>query len=1214
MMKMSDLRKFVSFVVVVFFIFVNIFSTYSLYFSRSNDSTTVNPTNNDNLKFFKPPIANAQSADFNPQFSLSLNASSYPHPLTTTDHYYEGFARIGEIQGRVIAVGYGKIFGYNSSSNNWIVLAEYSSCDQGATGFQRNNMAVEIVADKVVILRNGRYVGQNRPICDDDQFSFYLQVFTFGSDGSVINSDTKVVWRFHDGVAPTVVSAVSRDKVYFLMRYGHSDPSAEGERVGNQMVLFSYNYQSANSSILTVGTPYPSVSYICIGHNTTKPSSPNTGWVQGVDAGFLSGLTQSFQTSTNKVRGQDCSKLRAIIAGRNAPYLYAFIDAGHFYQFVRIGNTYNDWTDGNQRIIRSFGGFFDQPVNSFPDIGDGGFGLTILDQHTGSDGRVRFAIGSLIQNPECTQNRGEQLVRMQIAGFNINQSDGGIANYGVHTIGGSDHPTACNRNDNTGVMMNGGSFTEIRDGNKLKILFGHTFCRGQKITPTLNGLYQHTKLSCFAQPGYDNRINRLLQLDLINDNGAWRVSNNWYNPHTLQQGGTIIFQQSGIGVDVPVDTIYYSSSLRTLFAANDNTQRIPHFVAPNPVDKRGIWIYRYPSVPPTTPPTTPPTQTPTPSPPPPQNTCTNLRMSSNSISPESPRVSITFSGITSNRYGNAQIDLLHPINDAVVIASTSGQAVTSPINSVNYSYTFTREFDYRSFASSHPDLIQGRINSLRVRVKIPGISTYASPPCQTNLSLTPYSNPRVVQGSFRVESCSFPVGSNAFDLRFRIDAAASNAPNASVNKIAIALFPGGSNHPYSSNILPFDSATGLPLTNSLPWPYILIASDQSFQQVVSGVSVHSVGSNFGRTSSLYFTVRFDPGSFDHNTVESLNQFLNQRNFFYVAYVRDSTGRVIDTSAQSNWKGVLSISNNSFYDYCVNTGLKVSTSGGDFGAYTSSNPRVHIGTQNYFVNMNIGRQPFLSDYVIEGRMNCNNTQSASMATWCYQRFNSSGGLNISQFDFLQNIPENEIKRISVGGASYNLNLSSIESQYRAVVLQSMSTSQLPINVFVTDDDRNDRYLIVICQTSSSCNLTINSIGNVTSFSQSQVHGGTRISYQFFDIGRLQRMRLYINSKGNIILGDSRDRSGVRLYNGAFLASGYIVTSNSYRTAIIRGFVYSRGIIARSVNDPQNSSLSNIYFRDFVNPILHVDYDPRYLLLSANLFGTRPDSIPRTVVGL
>lgn len=1191
----------------------NALDSYLLHYRNRNNSNAISSSNSENDKnVFKPSVVQAQSNDFNPQFTLSLDANNYPssapgNPIIDA-HAYEGFARIGEIYGQVVAVGYGSIFKYNQTENNWQKLVDYTQCNRGATGVERNNMAVEIVDNKVIIARVGR-TGCSQEFQGANEFFVALEVFTFSSDGNnltLARRDSKLVWRY-PGLGFTIQTAVSNQKVYVLVVKDFDT------------LLLSYNYSSDPDGINGTIKEGTSVEYICLSAYPDNVSgSPSDGPQSGDLGAFLptttptnpdgsgglravfSKLKQDFR-HTNRARGVDCSKLRALIASRNHPFLYAFIAETNFYRFVRIGNTRSEWTstNGGFRIGGSFSNFFDLQNNSFPMK----FGFTILDQHTSSDGKVRFAVGGIVSNDSCRaqDSNNPEIVRMQIAGFRINDNNGSIYDYGVFTVGGADQPTGCPGGDGTlGVRMNGGSFTEIQDGNKLKILFGHTFCRGKVRFGQGVGGYQYRAMLCDPSNvlGFDNRVNRLLQLDLTNNNGTWSVSRNWYNP--LTDSNTGVFLQSGIGVDVPVDTIYYSKTIRMLFAANDNTQRIPHMIVPNPVGQRGIWRYIIP-------------QTPNPTP---QNTCTNLSMSSTSVSPENPRVSITFSGITSNPGGNAQIDLLHPTNDAVVIASASGQAVTSAINTVNYSYTFTREFDYRTFASSHPDIVQGRINSLRVRVKIPGSSNYANSPCQNNLSLVPYSNPKVVQGSFRVESCTFPAATNAFDLRYKIDVLPSNVPNTSVNKIVLAVFPGGSSHPYTRSDLPFD-INGNPSTNLLPRPYILIASDQSFQQSIPGVTVHSVsfvGNRFQSTATLSFSVRLDPGNFNSTTVELLNQFLNKRNFFYVAYVRDSTGRVIDTSAQSNWKGSFSISNASFYDYCVNTGLKVSTTGGDFGAYVSNVPRVSIGTQNYFVNMNINRQPFLSDYVIEGLMNCNNSQSASALNWCYQRSNSSSSINISQFDFLQNIPQNEIKRISVSGTSYTLNLSSIEAQYRVVVLQSASTSQSPINVFVTDNDQNDRSLMVICQTSGNCNLTINSIGNVSNFNQYSLGGGTRISYQFSDTRKLQQRRVYINKNGNITLGDPQDRSGFSLYNGALLASGYIVTPNSYRTNIVRGVVYSRGIIARSVNDPINNSLSNLYFRDFVNPILYVDYDPRYLLWSTDVLGTQPNNLPKTIVGL
>jgi hypothetical protein len=1218
-----------------------------------------NGTKFNNKGVFVPEIANAQSGPYiapllvtehGLSFSQVLDASSYPKQGTSA--HWEGFMKMGEIHGFVTAVGYGRILQYRRNASggfSWQEVARYVS-DDCLPGSNDSVKAV-IVHDKVVIARQGRVpYGHTGTTGCQERFGNYramiLQVFQFDASGGHIHSDAQTIYLKNDGRAREFELAVSSDRVFILIP-------------GTTLLAFDYKKSIIGGLTASKEGGNGNVYYLCHGPDL-KPdlglgATPDV-WPQQENVGQL-GRTTSV-----------CETLERVLASRKHPYLYALratVDTGiNVYELVRIGHYQSHWESGCRSCIFTDNQFRESDSKSFfndayyevdPATGQGrwyyvedagyhsfprSLWFQIVDQYTAPDGSLFFAAGYISEGGDRC------IIRMVIANFYINPTNGRISKASTYWIGNKNRINnnynlefnTCTDDPNEGQWrLNGGSFAEIpyNNGNGVKVLFGFTFCLADRLSAPIGFAdYINAKrvVNCKPRsitvkdldtPGnnpqyftfHDNRIHRLLQMDLVKDptSGNWnavRRTADWdYNGPGGRDATNLFwysreYAQSGVGVDVPVDTIYYSLTHRALFTANDNTEHIgpPRgggWPVPNPVDRRGIWRadIRFAI-----------------------DECYTVGMNSSQMTPANPSVTITFSGTTTKPNANAQIDLLHPTLDHVVLASQSGVATISG----NDFFTFSRTFDYTSIASNEY-IVNGSINSLRVRFKLPGITTYATESsCQTNLGIVPFSKPKVTQA--RIENCVFPAATNAFDLRFRMDVQASNVPNATVSKIVVVLFPGGSSHPYGGSTLPFDNNYGSPNTSMLPQPYIPVASDQSFQQNALGVSVHSVSFSGGNNASLLFTVRFDPGNFQSPTVDSLNRFLNQRNFFYVAYVKDSTGRVIETSSDSKWKESITLNELSMYDYCNRDGgssgggpgggsgggpLKVSTTGGDVGFYVTNIPKVYIGSPARSVNMNIGTRPFLSDYLIEGLLNCNTYRNASVTNWCYPRSSLGSVINLSQFDVLQNIPRNEIKNISLTSNSIVLNLSSIETRYRAVVITSNSGLGTSVNVFINDDvDSLDRNFIVVCDTQVTCNMTVGRISEAVLSQSPPILN--RVFYQAYTPHKLQQRRMYVNKKGDIILGNFRDRSSISVYNGAMLASGYIVTSNSYRTNIVRGLVYSRGIVASG--NTTNNSLSNINFRDFVNPILHIDYDPRYVLWYGDLFVTSSSRVPRTVVGL
>jgi hypothetical protein len=101
---------------------------------------------------------------------------------------------------------------------------------------------------------------------------------------------------------------------------------------------------------------------------------------------------------------------------------------------------------------------------------------------------------------------------------------------------------------------------------------------------------------------------------------------------------------------------------------------------------------------------------------------------------------------------------------------------------------------------------------------------------------------------------------------------------------------------------------------------------------------------------------------------------------------------------------------------------------------------------------------------------------------------------------------------------------------------------------------------------------------------------------------------INNMKRIVLTAS-DTTKINYYAGSFITSGFLYSSTSTKSDIIKGNVISRGIVARSTG----LTVSTLYFKDGPNPFLYIDYDPKIMFSFKGLF-TPVSTKLRTIVGL
>jgi hypothetical protein len=190
-----------------------------------------------------------------------------------------------------------------------------------------------------------------------------------------------------------------------------------------------------------------------------------------------------------------------------------------------------------------------------------------------------------------------------------------------------------------------------------------------------------------------------------------------------------------------------------------------------------------------------------------------------------------------------------------------------------------------------------------------------------------------------------------------------------------------------------------------------------------------------------------------------------------------------------------------------------------------------------------------------------------------------------------------------------------------------------DVFIEDSRTNTPNNIIVWCKTKSCNLKIKSVATVDSVDLTQ--NDRRVSYPRFGVTDLSanKSRIYLNyivdevattpvdaeisynstvvpSTRKIELINNPDKSKVSYFLGAMFTNGYIYSSNSNKTDVIRGMVISRGIVASATN----AGIRNLQFKDFPKPFMFIDYDPKYYIKFATLLEPPEDSQQIIYVGL
>lgn len=205
------------------------------------------------------------------------------------------------------------------------------------------------------------------------------------------------------------------------------------------------------------------------------------------------------------------------------------------------------------------------------------------------------------------------------------------------------------------------------------------------------------------------------------------------------------------------------------------------------------------------------------------------------------------------------------------------------------------------------------------------------------------------------------------------------------------------------------------------------------------------------------------------------------------------------------------------------------------------------------------------------------------------------------------PENKNFYIEIDDISFNGKI------YRVLVVDSI--------------DAPDNIIVHCLQ--ESCVMRIKNVSSIESTNQIVADYKNGLKTSFADYAKY-KTRLYLNFNttsdkyvpivGSVatpfipanrkVVLETTTNDQANYYLGGIITTGFVYTSSSTKTDILKGFILSRGLSARA-NNAGNKSL---FFNDFPNPFLFIDYDPKFLVKFRGIFSMPPEDVKRTYIGL
>jgi hypothetical protein len=779
---------------------------------------------------------------------------------------------------------------------------------------------------------------------------------------------------------------------------------------------------------------------------------------------------------------------------------------------------------------------------------------------------------------ECSNFNGANLEIAFIRLVNVEPVEGGFYNVSVYTFSTPGE----NESVFTGKYCSGSgssiTYAEVLNGGKYLVFnrngvdynfFGYTRCNANINTLPAGNRY----LRC-ANNGSGDRLRQFSPF----------VSH-------IGRGGIV----PGLPSFLRVTNMFYSPTYDRVFFALKNSSSTGLTTANFAPDggKTGIWSFSFAS------------QIP--------NACTSMSASVSTLTFSQRTSTITVRGTSGVGLTNTsgRITFLDPNGNNILQVSSPTVSRTIDGNG-NYTFTYTIP-DYTTIGFD-------RYPNVRVRVEVPGLTGFAPPPCQLTLTIGQQStNPSVV--GIPVITCDSNQQLNPYRLRFRIQAAPSNIPGASVNRITAVLQDRNTSPTWQA----FSSVNGT-ATDVGTKQNAFVTTVGPIGTGASVVKNPSSGGSFVTSEFVYTTVAgTNPLAYEFSFTIEFDRSLNLYETYYGSnnsssfrlniFVSDTSGRNnLDAQGRSSFTQEIAISNP--FDQCA--ALYYQTANGDVRSNEAASiavvPSNTSKRHDRIIRLSgaslgvdgqaaMAANTKVNDYLYQtsGTSPC----SSNPASTPFTRVNNADFCQVSGVQ----------SRLSANVEELNASLISLEQSGRArmipvntgntISLQAYANNSSfdpnRINIFkinrvassnvITIDDNWRSAIatqtIIIFWCPNGCDMRVRRVGSIAdsagtasvntqngnfNFTAPSGPAGFRSFAEFRTTEAALPSRVYFNR--NASQGMSCPFCGITLlnpavdpnqllttynyFNGAFITDGYFQTSRSTKTDMVNGLVVARGI--------------------------------------------------------
>lgn len=223
--------------------------------------------------------------------------------------------------------------------------------------------------------------------------------------------------------------------------------------------------------------------------------------------------------------------------------------------------------------------------------------------------------------------------------------------------------------------------------------------------------------------------------------------------------------------------------------------------------------------------------------------------------------------------------------------------------------------------------------------------------------------------------------------------------------------------------------------------------------------------------------------------------------------------------------------------------------------------------------------------------------------------------------MTNFPTTNFSR-NVGQKSITVQLAGLTQENLLIVIDDQDFP----NVYIQDAIANTPEKVIIWCKTKSCNLKVGSV-SLVDFNGSQNYKAS------LQNALKSKSRIYLNYLANepastpidqeftyngstipstrkieFVNNGNTDRSS--FYLGAMMTNGYVYSSQSKKTDVVYGMILARGIVASGSNE----GVRNLYFKDYGNPFIYIDYDAKYPIAFSKILAPYRDTQKPVYIGL